>query len=77
MERIKIDGKTQAQLNVERVTETKEQEREKARAYLRDTMEIIVEALELGKPIPDDVQQKRASARLTIATIREAPDGKN
>ena len=68
MERLKVGGRTQAQVDAERQAEEQRTASDEARAYLRETDWYVIRYAELGTKgtIPDEIRTKRNAARNTI-----------
>jgi len=63
MERLKVSGLTQAQVDAEREAEERAQVNDEARAYLRETDWYVIRAIENAGQIPDEIREKRQAAR--------------
>ena len=70
MERLKVGGKTQAQVDAEREAEQRQTASDEALAYLRETDWYMIRAMENAGQIPDEIREKRREAR---DRVKEAP----
>jgi len=63
MERVKIGGKTQGQLDTEHAETERARVNDEARAYLRDTDWYVLRHMENAGSIPAEIREKRQAAR--------------
>ena len=69
MDRVKIGGKTQADLDAEQREEERVRINDEARAYLRETDWYIIRRAEARKPIPEGLSKRRQAARDRVKDI--------
>ena len=71
-ERIKIGGKTRADLDAEHAEEERVRVNDEARAYLRETDWYIIRQAETGAKTPDGTREKRRAARARVEDLNHA-----
>ena len=66
MDRIRVGGKTQADLDAERAEEERLRINDEARAYLRETDWYFIRQAETGAVMPDEIRDERQAARARV-----------